>query len=276
MNTPAAISEVHTPPLTSAPRRSLLKSALKLFTKANRFLSVNFDRLLPGKFKTDGYTHFVNTIAPDFVRPDICLYDIGGGSLPQVLKEEKERLNIRNIGFDIAEEELLAAPPGSYDELVIADLTQYSGRGDADLVICRSVLEHVPDNSLAFRSLASIMKPGGKLILFLPSREAWFARLNLVLPEKIKLAFLNFINPHNEEHHGFPAHYDRATLREFEALGRANGLRLTGKRAYYISSYFSYCFPVFLIWRLCQLVKYLFTPDGAAETFHMSFEKETA
>ena len=43
-------------------------------------------------------------------------------------------------------------------------------------VICSEVLEHLPEDRPALRQMATVMKPGGSLILTFPHRRAYFAR----------------------------------------------------------------------------------------------------
>jgi SAM-dependent methyltransferase len=52
--------------------------------------------------------------------------------------------------------------------------------------VCQALLEHVSDVNGAFESIASILRPGGQAVIFVRSRNAVFARINLVLPEKFK------------------------------------------------------------------------------------------
>ena len=94
------------------------------------------------------------------------------------------------VGLDIDGKELSAAPDGLYDRTAAADITKYRGQGDADLVICQALLEHVHDTGRALEAIASILKPGGRALIFVPSRNAVYARLNLLLPENLKRRIL--------------------------------------------------------------------------------------
>src|SRR5262249_9719381 len=71
----------------------------------------------------------------------------------------------------------------------------YRGSSEADLVICQAVLEHVADTGSAMSCIASMLKPGGVALLFIPSRNAAFARLNLALPSGFKRALLHGLYP---------------------------------------------------------------------------------
>lgn len=163
--------------------------------------------------------------------------------------------------------ELLAAPKGAYDEIVVADLCTYVGTGSADVVICQATLEHVPDATGAVRVISQMLKPGGKALIFAPSRNAVFARLNLLLPQKWKENMLYFVSPEVEKHQGFPAFYDKCTPYEIEKLFTQNGLTVIEKHLFWMSSYFMTFLPAFIIWRLWQAVFVVIAGDNAAETF---------
>ena len=53
----------------------------------------------------------------------------------------KKELSLRVIGLDINENELRQAPKDSYDREIAADITECKGQGDADLVICKALIE---------------------------------------------------------------------------------------------------------------------------------------
>lgn len=192
----------------------------------------------------------------------------GGGSRPYISAEQKQALGIRVVGIDISKKELLAAPDGSYDELVVGDLCGYIGPGEADYVICQSVMEHLQDNRGAMRALSSIAKPGGRILIFAPSRRALFARLNMMMPEALKRKLLFSLFPHKAEgHDGFKAYYDQCTPAEIEALAKTNGLKIEQRKLFWVSSYFKAFFPAYLAWRIYQAVYRVICVDQAAETF---------
>ena len=121
--------------------------------------------------------------------------DVGGGKSPIIDLDTKRRLNITLVGIDVDQDELDLAPPDAYDKAICADICDYAGSGDADLIICQAVLEHLPDVEAAFRSMSSILKPGGRALIFTPSKNALFARLNKWMPEKIKKTLLFGLTP---------------------------------------------------------------------------------
>lgn len=247
---------------------------INYFFKSQYWLSKKFDNFLPLKFTLDGNWDFSNNIAPKYLKKNIILYDIGGGKSPFLQVQKKEELNIEVIGLDIDNSELNDSPEGAYDIKVCCDITKYKGQNNADLVICQALLEHVPSVESAFISISSILKHSGIALIFVPSRNAIFAKLNILLPQNAKKAILFFIFPQKIFKQGFPAYYDRCTPSEFKKLGEKYGLRLIDEKYYFVSSYFSFFFPFYFFWRLWTLLFYLFSREQAAETFTLVFRKE--
>lgn len=246
-----------------------MTSLLRRFIALNQRLSWGIDRLLlPKSARIDGNKDFKASIVPALLRSGLTVYDLGGGSNPYLDDKTKGDLGLWVVGLDISEVELLAAPAGSYESLIEADLCSFRGKGDADLVICQATLEHVPDTAGAMRAIAETLAPGGYACIFVPSRNAAFARLNLILPESVKRRLLFALFPQKAlGHDGFKAYYDRCTPAELERLACDNGLELVERRLYWVSSYFAILTPIFLIWRMWQGLFWLVAGPQAAETF---------
>jgi SAM-dependent methyltransferase len=243
---------------------------------ANVSLCGAMDRMLPGRAREDGNKTFVRDYLPKAYARGTTVYDLGGGSRPGLTAGEKRQLGIRYVGLDISAEELAAAPPGVYDKTIAADLCTFAGPGDADIVICQATLEHVPDTVGAMRGLASTLKPGGRVLIFAPCRNAVFARLNLLLPESWKKAALFALFPHKAQgHDGFKAYYDHCTPSAIEALAHKNGLVVEDRKLFWTSSYFTVFAPAFVLWRIWQGLSYLVIGKNAAETFVYVLRKDT-
>jgi SAM-dependent methyltransferase len=244
---------------------------VRALIKQQQKLSSAFDRLLPHAFQVDGNRDFVDSFVPDFVKPELTIYDVGGGKSPFVSVEQKRRMRLRIVGLDIDAGELARAPRGAYDRTVCADICNYNGSRDADVVICQALLEHVPDVEKALESLCSIAKPGGHVLVFVPSRNAVFARLNLLMSERLKKKILFTIWPDAAEKQGFKAFYDRCTPRDFRQLASRFGLAVPMERHYFSSSYFKFFLPLHLLWRSWMAIAFMTMGNQAAETFVVAF-----
>lgn len=252
------------------------QSLLRRFLNANIAASRWFDRkFLPDYFAIHGNRAFKDDVAAPYVaQQNITIYDMGGGSRPYISPADKQKNNHTIIGLDIDKDELEAAPNGSYDKILATDLTQYIGHGDADLIICQAALEHVPDNTGSFRALATTLKPDGVACIFTPSRNAIFARLNMILPQQLKQKILFTLFPHKAEgHDGFKAYYNQCTPKQFRALAKENGLDVIELRPFFKSSYFEIFYPLYILWRLWILGFKAIAGENAAETFTVVLKK---
>ena len=244
----------------------------KLFD-SNIALSSRFDARLPEVFRTDGNTDFLNRFAPPFIGPRSRLVDVGGGKQPYLDARTKSALAVHVTGIDISQEELDRAPAGAYDATICADISIYRGATNADVIVCQAVLEHVPDVARAFAAFASILRPGGVALIFLPSRNAVYARLNLLLPEALKRRILFYIFPQARAAQGFTSYYDRCTPRDFQVLAESHGFTVEAMQLYYASSYFSFLTPLHIAWRLWVFLFRALDELRAAETFAMALRK---
>lgn len=249
----------------------------RLFINSQIKISNQFDQLImPAKFLIDGYQDFARLVVPKYLRENSVIYDIGGGKRPYITADLKAKLkDCYVIGLDINANELKAAPSDIYDETIVADIMDYEGKMDGDLVISLALLEHVENVEVALRGVASCLKKQGQVLLFVPSKNALFARINKILPERLKRQILFTLFPHSQNTQGFPAYYDCCTPRDIKRIAQSMGFEVVDERHYYISSYFSFFFPLYLIWRFYILVFYLIAKEQAAETFGLVLKKVT-
>jgi SAM-dependent methyltransferase len=97
-------------------------------------------------------------------RPGARALDVGCGGQP--FRNDLEGLGYRYAGLDVEQN-----ADGSVDHVGPIDGVLPASLGDGpafDLVLCTEVLEHVSDWHSAFRNLASLLLPGGTLIITCP------------------------------------------------------------------------------------------------------------
>ena len=268
---PALLSPRTQPVCATRPLRSWCRQLVDSQVR----LTHHFDRLLPDHFRVDGNRDFLDNVLPLYLRRGALIYDVGGGKNPVISLQRKKELGLTIIGLDINKAELLAAPAGVYDRTVCTDILTCHGNADADLVICQALLEHVSDTGRAFAAISSLLKPGGQALIFVPSRNAVYANLNLLLPEELKRRILFGVFPETRRDHGFPAYYDQCTPAGFNRLGLRCGLVPVTRRLYFTSNYFRFCLPLHALWRMWLLLFRYFAGTEAAETFAVVFRKES-
>jgi len=248
---------------------------LRQIFEAQIWVSSRFDRIfLPAEYKVDGNSSFDAEFIEPFLHCHATVIDVGSGKRPALAYGRKTSLKLNVIGFDVSRSELNAAPPGCYDSTICADVTKFVGQETADLAICSALLEHVPDVDNALRGIASMLKPGGIALVFVPCRNTLFARLNLLLPQTLKRKLLYSLDPdHAPKVLGFRAYYDRCTPRKIVLLAKRNGLLLKKIRLYFYTGYFEFFTPLHLLWRLWQVAYRTLVNSEAAESFSMALQK---
>jgi 2-polyprenyl-6-hydroxyphenyl methylase/3-demethylubiquinone-9 3-methyltransferase len=246
---------------------------LRRFIDLNVRASRSFDRMLPRRFSVDGNRDFVDQVVPRYLYSGVRIADVGGGRHPFLDAAAKRELGAHVTGVDISRSELIAAPAAAYDDLVVADIAHYRGSENMDIAICQSVLEHVEDTARALSCLASMVRPGGRILIFVPCRNAGFARINLMLPENLKKRLLYFIFPETRGKQGFRSYYDRCTPGEFRRLAAAEGLQMELERYFWSSTYFGFLLPLHVLWRLYQLLVTPLFGGQVAESFSMVLTK---
>ncbi len=246
---------------------------LSAVVSSQRALSDAFDACLPEHFRVDGHKHYRAEFAPRYLRKGIEIWDIGGGNCPLVDLETKNNLNIHYVGLDINQQQLAGAPAGIYDEMFVADIGRFTGRGSADLIICQAVLEHVADTFGALASFHTILKPGGIAVIFVPARTSAVAALNRLIPEKLKRKLLATFWPEGEGKQGYRAYYDRCTAPAFHRMAAHYGFDLVEEHLFHQSAYFRIFFPAHLVWRMWVLLAFAVNRAFWAETFSMALRK---
>jgi 2-polyprenyl-6-hydroxyphenyl methylase/3-demethylubiquinone-9 3-methyltransferase len=210
---------------------------------------------------------------PAYLKEDMVVYDVGAGKKPYASPELKRSKNLKVIGLDIDGGELAKAPEGSYDETLVADISEFRGRGDGDLIICQTVLEHVENTEKAFRALASILTPSRLALILVPSRHALFAKLNKVLPQELKRRILFYLYPYRASHSGFRSYYDKCSPEEFRKMAEDNGFEIVEENKYFLTGYFRFFFPLHFLLRLWKVAHYFLNSDTATEVFSYVLRK---
>ena len=221
--------------------------------KLNRDWSHKLDTILdPRGRRGDGALDFMATIRAA-LRPAMVVMDVGGGKNPIIGLHLKTSLNLQVIGVDISQTELSAAPPGSYDHIICGDITTFTPLPEADLVVSRSVTEHVNDPSTMFLNIFHALRPGGCVIAYVPNKFAPYALVNASLPNRLTKLLLGSFHWESKEETGFPAVYRRCYPSSFEGLLLDAGFSNLNFRFLYRSEYCNFFVPLHaaeLIWQL--------------------------
>src|SRR5581483_6419513 len=156
---------------------------------------------------------------------------------------------------DISEDEI--RHNRDVDEARVANIMQELpfGPNEADLIVSRSVLEHLTDLEAFVRASANVIKPGGHFIHLFPNRSAPFALINRMLPNAASRRLVHFLHPETVGICGFPAFYDHCSAEAITRLLEKHGFVIEELRvSYYQSGYFTFFVPAYLVSAAYEMV----------------------
>lgn len=237
------------------------------FVQANVRVSLAFDRIF--RFPPESSGHLEAHEPAAMFAEATRIADVGGGKKPYTIAAHLDIKDKVYVGLDMDKEELEQAPAGSYTSTKVVDISEppLDQTGVFDLIICRNTLEHVTNAETAIAGLASMLAPGGRCYIKLPCRKALFARLNLIMPNKMKRRIMHAVFPHKEGD-GFPAFYDKAVPSAVQKIAQTAGLEIAAEKRNFRSSYFTFFLPAYVVWRTLATLQYM-TDRDYCESFEM-------
>jgi 2-polyprenyl-6-hydroxyphenyl methylase/3-demethylubiquinone-9 3-methyltransferase len=222
--------------------------------------------MVPG-CATDGPRDFHEHVLPGLLQPGQRVLDVGGGKNPAISLQTKQALGLHIVGLDVSEAELVQAPPGAYDSIVVGDVATVSIPGEYDLIFSRSVFEHVAQPRAAVANLAGALARGGVMAHVMPCRNAPFAIINRWLGNRMARRLLFAISPEKREDSGFEAYYRECTPARLSTVCRQSGLEVIKVIPYYRSDYTSFFAPLHTFEVLRQAVMCRGRLQNFAESF---------
>jgi SAM-dependent methyltransferase len=227
-------------------------NCLDRFFAFNRRLSSELETRLPDAFKHHLHTLYKYQVAAVINRrPGQLVLDVGGGKECPFLQFVDQPQAHIIVALDCSEQQLRQNHQLALRIVGDAALAGFPLRdGSVDLVVSRSVVEHISDNSAYFKNCARALRPGGSMVHAFPGRFAPFALLNQVLPNRLVRRLIGYFLPEwvEEGNYGFIAFYNRCYYTAIRDLIRDN--QLTNPRfvfPYYQALYFTSFFPLYCL-----------------------------
>jgi len=142
------------------------------------------------------------------LRPGERLLDAGCGRYMQFSKALAATAHV--VGIDL--EETLETHNERAPFGVRGDLNRLPFAAESfDIVISRSVVEHLDDPPVVFREFARVLRPGGKVVIVTPNKYDYVSLIAAVTPFRVHQLLVSRIFPVSE-HDVFPTRYRANTV----------------------------------------------------------------
>jgi len=197
--------------------RAAIDANVQLSRSANRYLRIPRDETLWNRFSLE---------AAALIRAlpnGATALDLGGGRRCAYADAVQPPGRVRLIAVDISPEELAANT--HVEETFTADVAAGLPLPDAsaDLILSRTLLEHVDGVPAAIGHMARVLRPGGAALHLVPCRYSLFGTAARLLPFGPLLHLTHAVMPQTRRVIEFPVLYDhcwpQALEREFRAAG---------------------------------------------------------
>jgi hypothetical protein len=214
---------------------------LRKFVSVNRNSAKWFERKFPRVFLSPSYKHELeNRIQSDITtnRPPIIL-EVGGIDRPLLTKSS----DYCYIGLDIEEQ------PDCYqvyDKFIVQSIEDPVDV-QADMVISITLLEHVPNNVLAIRTMYDALNPGGGTHHYVPSKWHPYSVILRIVGPKLQKKLIAVLRPDAADVTGYPAFFDHCSASEMRSLMVKQGfVDVDVKPFYRASDYFAFFLPAYI------------------------------
>jgi SAM-dependent methyltransferase len=187
--------------------------------------------------------------------PGALVVDLGGGRECSFAHHLSPEQDVRIVAVDISAEELAANTTAH--ETRVADVAHSLpfADGEVDLLVSRTVLEHVDGVQAAAHNIARVLRPGGRTLHLVPGRYALFAIVARTVRFDLAKRVLHTLHPHAQGVVEFDVVYDHTTPRALERIFRAAGFSdVETQPTWDQTDYAAPLFPVFLAVLLYQRI----------------------
>lgn len=158
------------------------------------------------------------------LKPEFTMMDAGCGRTAPLLAKFVGKAR-RLVGVELVDFDTSKTPPGV--ELISGDLARIPQLADAsvDLVISRSVLEHIQDIEPVYKELHRVLKPGGHFLFLVPNLGDYVSIISWLVPNKLHGAIVSKTEGRNAID-TFPAFYKSNTAGAVRRLARKTGFKM--------------------------------------------------
>ena len=213
----------------------------------NRIVQINkkwSDHFSTKKFffctEMESYTDTLKMLIEKSLNSANSILEVGGIDRPLWYKNKDLIYDGLDIEYKDKCEEI-------YDHFIVQSIEE-PVNGKYDLIISRTLLEHVPDNKKAFNSIYQALSEHGETIHYLPSKYHIYSLILRLVGNKGQRFLIKKLRPWAADVTGYPTFFNYCSPRQMRKLLAETGFKSIKITCFYhANDYFSFCFPLFLL-----------------------------
>ncbi len=194
-----------------APASTGLPAPIEGFFEANRRVSKLVEPIFPPARLDIGAVYERVVVEIVACHPNGVVVNVGAGKRCRLAEDPGLAAGVTIVASDISSHEL--ARNRAVSARVVADASKALPFADAtvDVLMSRSVLEHLPNVDAFMGEAARVLKPGGHSVHLFSGRWSPYTILNRLLPHRFARRLLFALRPSVAGTSGFKAFYDRCS-----------------------------------------------------------------
>jgi len=179
------------------------------------------DQLQQKYFPSSGHPYRKYESKVDSLLPCNTILDVGCGRTASVLRKYIGKATVL-IGVDLEDR----VEPLTRITYIKGDISSIPvPRETADLIISRSVLEHLPDPNPVFREIARVLKPNGSWVFLVPNAWDYVSVISRLIPNRWHGWIVKRTEGRSEAD-TFPTYYRANSYFAIKKLSEHNGLEI--------------------------------------------------
>lgn len=223
----------------------------KAFVRLNRRITGWIEQRVPAARNSmpELSRRYVDLVLDAFrAAPGGLLVDIGGGPRSVFARRMTTEELGRVVSTDVTPHELRENGDVRHKLVCDASTAIPLADGCARVVVSSWVMEHLPDVRAFAAEGVRVLEPGGWFVHLLPARNAPFAVVNRLIPNRVTKRVLLALKATPDEHvAGYPAVYDQCTADELRRVFVGAGLEVVRLDVgFYQSHYYNFFTPAYL------------------------------
>jgi SAM-dependent methyltransferase len=229
----------------------LLKKFVSLNVRLSEFVERRYHCFVEEEGYTERLLHIVNNIVGE--RMFCSVLEVGGINRPLLQRSDK----IRYDGLDI---EYKQQCDNIYDNFFVQSV-ENPINFKYDLIVSRTLLEHVPDNDASVAQMYEALKYEGYVAHYLPSKYHPYSVILRLIGPKWQVRLIKTLRPWAADVTGYQAFFDKCSPKEMKKLFASKGFRNIKVVPFFrANDYFKFFFPCYIVitlWEnICNRLKF--------------------